>query len=276
MSGASIVCAGLVHVYRAAGTDIAALRGVDLAVRAGERVALLGPSGSGKSTLLAVVAGIRSPSAGAVIVDGVDIARLPERELRRYRARTIGTLLQGSGSNLLPYASAAENVRQARRVAGSRSGPAPDVLTGVGLTAEQQHTPVAGLAPGDRQLAALAVAVANRPRVLVADEPTSQLDPAARDRLLDALTGIADAYGTTVLIVTHDAGVAARMGRTVHLRDGRVGAEGGRDSERLAVIGGDGSLLLPEHLGGDWTPGTLVRVHDDGAGGLRITRVEDA
>jgi ABC-type lipoprotein export system ATPase subunit len=278
--GASIACVGLVHVYRAAGTDIAALRGVDLDVRAGERVALLGPSGSGKSTLLAVVAGIRRPSAGAVVVAGRDIARLPERDLRDYRAHTIGTMLQGAAGNLLGYASPADNLRLAGRIPGGRlDSPAADLLAAVGLSPAQRRTPVADLPPSSQQFAALAVALANQPLVLAADEPTSQLDPPARDDLLEALLRLAAERATTVLVVTHDAEVAARMDRTVHLRDGRVGAEGrtgapGEAHEQLAVIGSDGALLLPEELTRDWPAGTLVRVRSvDGE--LRVTRAED-
>ena len=272
MSGATIVCAGLVHVYRAAGTDIAALRGIDLAVRAGERVALLGPSGSGKSTLLAIVAGIRRPSAGAVLVGGTDLARLSEGLLRAYRA-AIGTMLQGTGANLLGYASAADNVRQARRISRPRPGRTPiaALLEAAGLPGSRHDRPVDALPAAEQQLAALAVALANDPRVVVADEPTSGLEPADRDRLLDALLRITGDRGTTVLVVTHDPAVAARMDRTVHLRDGRVGAEG---RERLAVVGADGAVLLPEHLTAGWAAGTLVRVHEVGADELRITRVE--
>jgi ABC-type lipoprotein export system ATPase subunit len=275
----SIVCIGVVHVYRAAGTDIAALRGVDLEIRTGERVALLGPSGSGKSTLLAVIAGIRRPSAGSVIVGGRELARLRESHLRDYRARTVGTLLQGAASNLLPYATAADNLRHAQRIARPRSTGAPDdrssiagLLDAVGLTRAEQRIAVEDLPPSRQQFAALAVAVANAPRVLVADEPTSQLDPSARDHLLDAMLGIAEGRRMTVMVVTHDAEVAARMDRTLHLRDGRVDAEG-RDQERLAVIGADGAVVLPQALGAAWSPGTLVRVQVDDDE-LRISRVE--
>ena len=261
MSGAAIVCIGLVHVYRAAGTDIAALRGIDLAVRPGERVALLGPSGSGKSTLLAVVAGIRRPSAGRVLVGGTDITRLDRSALRGYRKHTIGTMLQGTGANLLGYASAADNIRFA-------GGPATtEVLVSAGLTGGS--TAVADLPPLAQQLTAVAVALANTPQVLVADEPTGRLDPAERDRLLDVLLRITGERGTTVLVVTHDGEVAARMDRTVHLRDGRVGAEG-----RLAVVGTDGSILLPERLATSWPAGTLVAVDETADGGLRITRAD--
>ncbi len=290
-AGASILCIGLVHVYRAAGTDIAALRGVDLDVRAGERVALLGPSGSGKSTLLAVVAGIRRPSAGSVIIDGADIARLPEPDLRSYRAGTVGTMLQGALFNLLPYASPIDNVRLAQRTKRRTSQPtsqatspatsqptSPDpqaLLTAAGLTRAQQRTPVARLSSARQQFVALAVALANAPAVLAADEPTAQLDAAASRDLLEVMIGTTDEHGTTVLVVTHDDEVAATLGRTLHLREGRIGAEG-RRQERLAVVGVDGSLQLPEHLAQQWPAGTLVRVQPAGAGARRILRIVSA
>jgi putative ABC transport system ATP-binding protein len=259
MTGAAIVCIGLVHVYRAAGTDIAALRGIDLAIRPGERVALLGPSGSGKSTLLAVIAGIRRPSAGTVLVGGTDITRLGGKGLRAYRAGTIGVMLQGAGANLLGYASASDNVRD------------PELLAAAGL--DTGSAPVAALPQLEQQLTALAAALAGDPGVLIADEPTGRLDPAGRDRLLDVLLRITGERGSTVLLVTHDTAVAARMDRTVHLRDGRVGAEG---ADRLSVIGTDGSLLLPERLAPTWTAGTLVHVHETADGELRITRADPA
>jgi putative ABC transport system ATP-binding protein len=276
MTGASVECRGVVHVYRAAGTDTAALRGLDLHVAAGQQLALLGPSGSGKSTLMSLLAGIRQPSAGAIRIDGRDISRLPERTLRRYRAETVGTLLQGAADNLLPFVGAADNVRFARRATGGRgrTEAVDELLEAVGVTGRSCRTPVEELSPSQRQAAAMAVAMANSPRLLVADEPTSQLGPAARDALLDALLAAVRRVGTTVVVVTHDADVAARMERTVHLREGRVGEEE-RNRERVAVLGADRSVQLPDHVVPHWPPGTHVRVTAEGPDELRLTRVEE-
>jgi putative ABC transport system ATP-binding protein len=259
-AGAAIRTVGVVHVYRVAGTDVAALRGVDLSVAPGERVALLGPSGSGKSTLLSVVAGLRRPSAGSVLIDGQDIARFSESQLYDYRSRSLGLMMQGTVSNLLPYASPQENVRF---VGGTPSGgrraadASAAALAAAGLTHERR--PIARLSRADQQATALAVAMAGDPRLLLVDEPTSQLDDDARESLLDTLVRATAAAGTTLLMVTHDENVAHRMQRMVRLRDGRVGAEGQRH-EQYAVIGADGSVQLPEELMATWPAGSTVAV----------------
>jgi putative ABC transport system ATP-binding protein len=214
-AGAAIRTAGVVHVYRVAGTDVAALRGVDLSVAPGERVALLGPSGSGKSTLLSVVAGLRRPSAGSVLIDGQDIARFSESQLYDYRSESLGLMMQGAVSNLLPYASPRENVAFVSGRARSRPGHdvAAEALAAAGLADERR--PVAVLSRADQQATALAVAMTGRPRLLLVDEPTSQLDDDARETLLDTLVATTKTVGTTLLMVTHDEQVAHRMQRMV-------------------------------------------------------------
>ena len=262
---------GVVHVYRVAGTDVAALRGVDLSVAPGERVALLGPSGSGKSTLLSVVAGLRRPSAGSVLIDGQDIARFSERQLYDYRAGSLGLMMQGSVSNLLPYASPAANVGfVAGRAYGRHSvDPGQTALAAAGLTDERR--PVDQLGRAAQQATALAVAMASSPRLLLVDEPTSQLDDDARERLLDTLVAATTAAGTTLLMVTHDENVADRMQRMVRMREGRVGAEGQRH-DQYAVIGADGSVQLPEDLLGQWPAGSTVEVEASDPDTITIRR----
>ena len=269
--GAEVRTVGVVHVYRVAGTDVAALRGVDLAVAPGERVALLGPSGSGKSTLLSVIAGLRRPSAGSVLVDGRDIARFSESELYAYRSDSLGLMMQGAVSNLLPYASPGENVAFVSERARSRSSHdvAAEALAAAGLADERR--PVALLGRADQQAAALAVAMAGGPRLLLVDEPTSQLDDDARESLLDTLVQTTTAVGTTLLMVTHDEGVARRMQRMVRMRDGRVGAEGQRH-EQYAVIGADGSVQLPEELLASWPSGSTVSVKASSPDEITIRR----
>ncbi len=249
--GVGVQCIGVVHVYQVAGTDIAALRGVDLLIDPGERVALLGPSGSGKSTLLSVVAGLRRPSAGEVVVDGADISRWSERRLYEYRAGTVGLMLQGAAASLLGYTTPAANVAF---VTGRPADDDPVLKVG-GLLDEQR--PVAQLDRAAQQITALAVAMADPPKLLLVDEPTSQLDATARDALLDVLTGVTAEHGTTVLVVTHDEEVARRMQRMVRMRAGRVGSEGARHRQ-LAVVGADGAIQLPEELLGVWPPGSKL------------------
>jgi putative ABC transport system ATP-binding protein len=261
-TGIGATCRGVVYIYRLEGYDVVALAGVDLDIAPGEAVAMLGPSGSGKSTLLAVLAGLLRPAAGQVRVGDHDLVRATGRDLQRMRAADVGVVLQGATRNLLPYLSAEQNVRFAQRGAtGRRDLPAPrEVLGLVGLSARGRlRLAPPALAPGERQRLALAVGLANRPGLLLADEPTSQLDSAARGEVLAALEAVR-AAGTTVVMVTHDPEVGALVRRTVTIRDGRVGAEG-RLGEDYSVVGRDGTVHLPPEVLDTLVPGTLLRVH---------------
>ena len=265
MSGVRVVTRGLVHIYRAEGHDVAALSGIDLVVAPGERVALLGPSGAGKSTLLTLFGGLLRPSAGRVLVGDHEMSRLPEAELDEVRGTEIGMVLQGAARNLLPYLSARGNVAFAQAAARRRGRdvPAPDeVLDLVGFPSAFADAPLEALTPGQLQLLAVAVAVSCRPGLLLADEPTSQLDHGARDVVLDGLGEVNERWGTTVVVVTHDPDVAGRMSRTITIRDGRVGAEG-RAGEEFAVVSADGSVPLPPHALAALPPGSLLRVHQE-------------
>jgi putative ABC transport system ATP-binding protein len=272
--GAALRCAGLVHVYRESGTDVAALRGIDLVVEPRQRIALLGASGSGKSTLLTIVAGIMRPSAGKVSVFGTDLGSAKESDLRRLRGGTLGLMLQGASTNLLLHEDARTNVAWALR--GMRRGSpriADQLLDAAELRTDDR--PTGEMSPAEQQIVALAVAMAARPRLLLADEPTSQLDDSERDRLLDLLVEMADQQGTAVLMVTHDELVASRMQRSIHLRDGRIGEEA-TAAGRYAVIGADGSIQLPEALRAEWTAGRLVSVDTVVPGEIRIRAAEEA
>lgn len=260
---------GLVHIYRSEGHEVAALSGVDLDVPGGGMVGLLGPSGAGKSTLLNLLAGVFRPSAGKVFVGSLELSAASDRELDEMRAQDVSLMLQGAQRNLLPYFSPHENVRYAQGAARRAGKEVPDpaeVLADVGLD-DVAHAPLRSLTPGHLQLVALAVALAPRPRVLLADEPTSQLDHGARDRVLDRMADANRRLGTTVVIVTHDPDVAAFLPRTITIRDGRVGGEG-RSGEEYAVVTPDGFLPLPVHVREALQPGTLVRFHpvEDGPG----------
>ncbi|HET8684606.1 MAG TPA: ATP-binding cassette domain-containing protein [Micromonosporaceae bacterium] len=277
-AGIGITCRGLVHIYRLEGYDVVALAGVDLDIAPGEAVALVGPSGSGKSTLLALLAGLLRPAAGRVQVGGYDLAKASDAELRRMRASDVGVVLQGAARNLLPYLSAEQNVRFAQRggpVERRRDLPAArEVLSLVGLAVRGRYRlRPAALSPGERQRLALAVALANRPGLLLADEPTSQLDTRARDEVVAALDGVR-ATGTTVVVVTHDPDVGARLRRTVTIRDGRVGAEG-RLGEEYAVVGRDGTVHLPADVLRAVAAGTLLRVELQGDGTVLLSPTVD-
>jgi putative ABC transport system ATP-binding protein len=263
-TGLAITTHGLVHIYHADGHDLAALSGVDLRVAGGEIVGLLGPSGAGKSTLLTLCGGLLRPSAGTIRVGSHDLAQLDDAALDHVRATEVGIVLQGADRNLLPYLTPRRNVDYAQRGARQAGRDLPDaseILDLVGIL-PVANAPLATLTPGQLQLAALAVGIAAYPGVLLADEPTSQLDHAARDTVLAAIREVNAQVGTTVLIVTHDPQVAAALPRTVTIRDGRVGGEG-RSGQEYAVVSADGSLPLPPEALDRMPPGTLVRVHEE-------------
>src|SRR5690606_20437525 len=190
LMGLAVTCRRVVHIYRVEGADVVALAGVDLSINSGETVALVGPSGSGKSTLIALLAGLMRPSAGRIGVGGYDLGKLSDAELNRLRGTEIGVVLQGAERNLLPYATLYRNIWLAQRRAAATRGIELDeperILDLVGLSGEAKTKP-GELAAGQRQRAALAVGIAAGPGLLLVDEPTSQLDTAGRDEVLDAL-----------------------------------------------------------------------------------------
>jgi ABC-type lipoprotein export system ATPase subunit len=267
--GISVRCQNVVHIYTTvAGHDVVALRGVNLDIAPGEQVALLGPSGSGKSTLLGLFGGLQRASAGKVIVDGVDVSRIPEAELTRLRAGKVASLLQGARRNLLTYATAAGNVEFARRgmaAADVRRLPSPRQLLEMLGLGELTDTPVNSMSGGEQQRVALAVTVSSGAGLLLADEPTSQLGHIDRDNMVDLIQRVNAELGTTVVIVTHDPDIAGRIPRRVTIRNGRIGSEGvhGRD---YAVIDQDGAVHLPEDWADDYPPGSLVEFEETGDG----------
>ncbi|HSE08525.1 MAG TPA: ATP-binding cassette domain-containing protein [Nocardioidaceae bacterium] len=276
-SGVGVRCVNVVQIYRTAGGhDVVALRGVNLDIAPGEQVALLGPSGSGKSTLLGLFGGVLRPSAGRVLLDGQDIARVSERELGRLRAGTVATLLQGAARNLLPYATASDNIDFARRAlpeAQRRRLPAPPrLLAMLGLTHLAGQS-VGTMSGGEKQRVALAATVSSGAALLLCDEPTSQLGRDDRDGMLDLIHRVGDEMGTTVVLVTHDPEVGARMGRTVTIRNGRIGSEG-RHGLDYAVVDADGAVHLPGHLAETFPAGALVEFEET-EGGVLVRRVED-
>nr|WP_202885652.1 ATP-binding cassette domain-containing protein [Kribbella sandramycini] len=256
----AISTTGLVHIYRAHGHDVAALSGIGISVRPGELVGLLGPSGAGKSTLLQLCGGLLTPSAGRLRIGEHKVETMTEAELDRMRAGDVGIVLQGAGRNLIPYLNPIDNIRYAQRAApGDRVLPKPaEILELVGLAAQAQ-SPLTALTPGQIQLCAVAVGIATFPGLLLADEPTSQLDHQARDEVLAAIRKINAETGMTVLLITHDPEVAATLPRTITIRDGRIAAEG-RSGEEYAVVASDGSLPLPPHVAELLPAGTLVQV----------------
>ncbi|MGC4759437.1 ABC transporter ATP-binding protein [Micromonospora trifolii] len=265
-AGVAVTCHRLIHIYPTGTGDVVALSGVDLHISPGEMLALVGPSGSGKSTLVAILGGLLQPSAGRVHVGEHELSRLSSKGLAALRGATVGTVLQGAERNLLPYVSLSRNIwlaqRPAARLAGRRLDPPEAILDLVGLAGAGARR-VGDLTPGQRQRAALAQGLAAGPGLLLVDEPTSQLDASGRDEVLAALTTVNAQRGTTVVVVTHDGEVGARLGRAVTIRDGRVGAEG-RDGRDFAVVAGDGTIQLPPETVATFPAGTLFEVdHTD-------------
>jgi putative ABC transport system ATP-binding protein len=211
------------RAYRTGAGEVAALDGLDLDLAAGELVAIEGPSGSGKSTLLQLLGALDKPTSGSLVFDGRELGGLSQRDLTRVRSRDIGFVFQSF--NLIPTLTAAENVETAMvPLGGERRGRrarAQDLLDRVGLASRAAHLP-SRLSGGEQQRVAIARAMANAPRVILADEPTGNLDSTTADEIVETLIGLSAEQGVTVIVVTHAEEVATRMARRVKLRDGRV------------------------------------------------------
>ncbi len=262
--GGAVECEGLLHLFEVdGGPPVVALRNVYLDVGPGEMVALLGPSGSGKSTLLAVLAGLLRPTAGRIVVSGHDLANLDGADAARLRATEVALVLQDPARNLLPYGTARQNLAFAQRGAIRRGWPlrwAPDeLMEGLGLSPLADQ-PVHRLSSGEQQRIALATAVATSPRILLVDEPTSNLDQRAREKTTDLLHQINELTEVTVLVVTHDGATAAALPRTVTIRAGQVGAEG-RRGRQFVIVNGDGTVVLPPEVLAEHPPGSLFSIH---------------
>jgi putative ABC transport system ATP-binding protein len=211
----------LYKIYKEGEIETVALRGANLTVQAGEFVAIRGRSGAGKSTLLHIIGGLALPSAGKVIVHGTDISKLDEARRALFRREQIGMIYQTD--NLVPFLTALENVMLPMQIAGYRGseGRARQLLEHVGLASRAHHKP-GMLSGGERQRVAIAVALANEPRLLLADELTGELDTATAERVMDLLAELNAAYGLTLLIVTHNKSVAARAARQITIADGQL------------------------------------------------------
>jgi ABC-type lipoprotein export system ATPase subunit len=223
MVEAALEARGLYHIYREGPVRTIALRGADVVLEQASWTSLMGPSGSGKSTLMHILAGLLEPSAGSVTVGGEDVTRLPTTGRDGWRRRNVGVVLQRD--NLHPQLDAADNVALPLRLDG-RSGPevrarVTELLEQVGLGG-RHHAIVGQLSGGEAQRVAIAVALANRPSVLLADEPTGELDEVTAAGVLDLLDVLRTEEGAAVLTVTHNPGVAQRASKRLTMRDGVV------------------------------------------------------
>src|SRR5690606_8246391 len=258
---AHIECTDLVRIFSADGVEVQALQGLNLRVDRGELTAVVGASGSGKSTLLAILSGLDVPTAGSARVAGHDLFAMSARERTRYRRHTVGFVWQQTGRNLLPYYTAAQNIALAlavaRRPAGERQARVDELLELLGIAEVRDRLPVQ-MSGGQQQRVAIAVALANEPQVLFADEPTGELDVANSQLVFDAMREVNLRLGVTVLIVTHDESVSTQVRRTVQIRDGRTSTEVLRSTrvdehgverhhaQEYAVLDRVGRLQLPQ------------------------------
>lgn len=250
-----IVCENLVKLYRAQGVETYALNGLDLEVRQGEVIAIVGPSGSGKSTLLNLLGGLDQPTSGTLTVGGVDLLGLTPDGLMRYRRDVVGFVWQQTARNLLAYLNATQNVELPMKMAGidarTRHRVAHELLEVVGIGHRAHHRP-AQLSGGEQQRVAIAVALANHPGLLLADEPTGSVDTATAGVIIDLFRSLAHRYGVTVVIVSHDAGIAEHVDRTIAIYDGRTSfervrrdAQIGAGHEEWVMVEPGGRVQLP-------------------------------
>lgn len=220
-----IVCENLVKIYKANDLEVVALQGLDLRIETGELMGIIGNSGSGKSTLLNMLGGLDRPSAGKLSVAGADLFRLTTSELVQYRLQTVGFVWQNNARNLIPYLSALQNVEMPMLLRGKRKRErAHELLELVGL-GHRKKNKLSELSGGEQQRVAIAIALANEPKLLLADEPTGSVDTRTAAMILDLFQELNRSFGLTVVIVTHDLELARKVDRVVAIRDGKTSSE---------------------------------------------------
>ncbi len=227
-ASAFVICDDLYKIFKVADIEVMALQGLDLTVGRGELVSIVGASGSGKTTLMNVLGGLTLPSAGQVIVDGANLLKLSTRELTAYRQVDVGFVWQQGSRNLIPYLSALDNIKLPMTLAGRTGREADDrareLMDKVDLPHRYDHKPIQ-LSGGEQQRVAIAVALANAPKLLLADEPTGELDSTTSDQVYDLLQRLNSEDGLTICIVSHDPTIAQHVQRVVQIRDGKLASE---------------------------------------------------
>ncbi len=271
-----IVCSGLFKIYKVADLEVVALRGLELVVNRGEIIAVVGASGSGKSTLLNILAGYDAPSAGTIRVGDYDLLQMNSKEVVEYRRSEVGFIWQETSRNLFPYLNAIENVELPMLLSGvdskRRSERAHSLLEMVDLSHRERHKP-AQLSGGEQQRVAIAVGLANEPPLLLADEPTGELDVETGAEVLGLLNDLNRDLGTTIVIVTHDPAISTSVGRSIAIRDGKTSTEttrqvsferriGGEseDVEEFLIVDSSGSVQIPREILDELSIGRRVRV----------------
>lgn len=223
-----IVCDSLVKIYKTKDIEVMALQGLDLTIRKGELMSVIGKSGSGKSTLMNIIGGLEKPSAGRIAVDGKNLSELNEKEMVAYRKNTIGFVWQKSGRNLFPYLNSLENIEAAMNFSGmngrEKKERAIELLDMVGMSHKKLSYP-SEMSGGEQQRVAIAVALANNPKILLADEPTGAVDTKTSNMIQDLFRRLNRKLGITIIIVTHDLKLAAKVDRVVMISDGKISTE---------------------------------------------------
>ena len=221
-----IECENLVKIYKTIDTEVLALQGLELTVDDGELMAIIGNSGSGKSTFLNMIGGLDRPSAGRLIVNGLDLFKLSEAELVAYKRDVVGFVWQNNARNLVPYLTAIENVRMPMMFGTIKQQKerAAELLEMVGMSHRAKNK-LSMLSGGEQQRVAIAIALANNPKLLLADEPTGSVDMKTSDYILDLFRKLNEQLGLTIVIVTHDRHLAKKVNRVVAIRDGKTSSE---------------------------------------------------
>jgi ABC-type lipoprotein export system ATPase subunit len=275
-SGLYLDCRDLFKIYKRADLEVVALRGLDLSVESGELIAVIGASGSGKSTLLNILAGLDRPSAGQVLVGTRDLLDVSDSDLVMYRRSEVGFVWQATARNLVPYLSVSDNIELPMALTGlsakARRAWSEELLESLGMIDKAKRLPYQ-LSGGEQQRAAIAVGLANKPPLLLADEPTGELDTENADAIFEMIRGLNRSYGVTVVTVTHYAGVSKFVDRVVHIRDGRIGSEtfsrpdyrrdGDTVEEEYVVVDSAGRLQLPHDLAERFRRGGLAKIQSD-------------
>jgi ABC-type lipoprotein export system ATPase subunit len=221
-----ILCDNLVKIYKTKETEVVALQGLDLTIQKGELTAIIGKSGSGKSTILNIIAGLDRPSAGSIHVDGKNLLKFNDRQLMMYNRETIGFVWQNKARNLLPYLSAELNVQVPMMITGlkNRRDRARELLDMVGLK-NRYKSRLGELSGGEQQRVAIAIALANKPKLILADEPTGAVDSINTYKIMELFEKLNNELGVTIVIVTHDLNISSMVDRVISISDGMIGSE---------------------------------------------------